>query len=196
MSLIKKYRIVSRNSLIIAGLLVATLFGLNWHGQKALAEDINTNIGVLVCQEAQRVPAFTNIDPANNAVLTNNNTDLAVTTDWGINLKATLNGTQVFDQNVAYQTGVTTNIPLNNLTPLPGHNTIVLTLLGGCPEITITRTINLDYDAGGDFGYIIAPNTGFLKIGSTTIPNWAIYLIIIACIATLILIRRKSKRAR
>lgn len=145
MLLTKKQNTNIKNSYLwaISALLVAALGLFLTHPAQAS----NSSVGAQVCQDGPKTPTISSVSPANNATVFTNNGNLSIVTSWGKRLTVRLNGTQIFDQNVAYQDNVTTSVPFNNLNPLPQVNAVEISLAGGCPESTTTQNINLNYNA-------------------------------------------------
>lgn len=85
----------------------------------------------------------------------------------------------------------TWKLPPNTIKPLAnGDYDIIIKVTDPAGNFTDIRT-NFKINAKNSLGFLIPPNTGYLRIGRTNIPSWLIYLIIIAT-ASGILIKRKQ----
>lgn len=127
-------------ALIIGGALVLTQ-SLLYQAPYASASD--TVIKAQVCQGGQQTVSLVSTTPANSESIRTSSVNYQIRTDWANFLTVKLNGNPVFNQAIAYQAGVETNVPLNNLLTSPQTNTLTIEIKGGCPEQTITQTTNL-----------------------------------------------------
>lgn len=145
MSLTKSLNINIKNS----GLALALMIGSSlitsqlafYHSPLVSATD--TVINAQVCQDGLKTASLVSTTPAHNESIRTSNVNYKIRTDWANFLTVKLNGNPVFNQAIAYQAGVETNVPLNNLLASPQTNTLTIEIKGGCPEQTITQTTNL-----------------------------------------------------
>ena len=148
MPLITKLNTSSKSKLLLVGfsLCLAAVLGL-FLVQSIQAVGSNTTVNTLICQGGLRSPAIVSTNPINNASVYTNSISFNIVTSWVNHLKIQLNGTQIFDQNVAYQANLTTTVPITGLLPHPGVNTITITAKGGCPESTISQNVVIRFDS-------------------------------------------------
>lgn len=57
---------------------------------------------------------------------------------------------------------------------------------------TVTSTLHIDAD--DELGFILAPNTGYIRIGSTNISSWSLYAFAIAVLILFVTLRRQTER--
>ncbi len=59
---------------------------------------------------------------------------------------------------------------------------------------TVTHTQTLTINAPGELGFILAPNTGYLRLGGINIPSWSIYLGLVVIAALFVRLRRSTEQ--
>lgn len=146
MSLIKNSNIDIKNSCLALAIASGLALGLSGLVTAPVFAS-NTNVKAQVCQGGQTTVSLVSTTPDNNATVIKSNLNYVVRTNWATRLVVRLNGTQVYDQPVAYQAGVDTTVPLAGLLPEPQTNQIELEITGGCPDATITQQRSLKFKA-------------------------------------------------
>lgn len=148
MSLTKNLNIDIKNKHLAIFIISALALGcINQTWLHNVASANQTTINAQVCQGGQQTPNLVSTNPANGAITRTNHLNYVIRTDWASNLTVRLNGTQVFSQNLNYQAGLETIIPINSLLAHPQVNQIEIDIKGGCPESTITRSQTLIFQA-------------------------------------------------
>lgn len=86
-------------------------------------------------------------------------------------------------------------LPAGAIKPLAnGEYEVIIKATDAAGNVTEIRS-HIKINAKNSFGFLIAPNTGYLRIGQTNIPSWLIYLIIIATISTIAVKRKSTAKA-
>ncbi len=134
---------ILKSKTIISTLLLIAFFGSLVQIKHASA-DANTNINTTVCSHGHNSPNITLSDPS-NGLSQNQQINAVFRIDWGKSLNLKLNGNNVtLSEAVNYQNN---QLLTQNLTLQPGNNTISAELTGGCPETTINRMFNINFEA-------------------------------------------------
>lgn len=89
----------------------------------------------------------------------------------------------------------TWKLPPNTIKPLAnGDYDIIIKVTDPAGNFTDIRT-NFKINAKNSLGFLIPPNTGYLRIGRTNIPSWLIYLIIIATTSGILIKRKQTNKS-
>ncbi|MGI6611992.1 MAG: Ig-like domain-containing protein [Candidatus Nanosyncoccaceae bacterium] len=76
-----------------------------------------------------------------------------------------------------------------------GEYDMVVTATDGAGNSTVLNVV-FTVDAEDEFGFILPPKTGYIRINRTNIPSWLLYLILIALITSVVRISKRRRLAK
>lgn len=142
MSLIKNLNINIKNSGLVLASVFASLVCFNYFSSPNVSAT-DTIINAQVCQDGPKTAELVATTPSSGSSIYTSNINYKIQTNWATSIVVNLNGNQIFNQSIAYQPGVETEFPINQLLASPQINNLTIEIKGGCPERTTTYNTNL-----------------------------------------------------